>query len=435
MSRVMTRDWFRPYGTNSEQLKSAGEVLPAPTTPRLSLTGRFSGLVVVMLIAFVVLGPLLWRQDPNTQWLSQISAGPSLGSKALLVEDQDVWQPDPGVTEAAVVSAHTEFVRLQWPRTQGRAYQVFRNLAEQAGLGVPLATIEHGYYQDSLQLRPRAYRYSIVDSASGELRFQLEARPVPAISRFETELQGLPTLDNKVEPQWLKLPAHPLGTDALGRDMLARLMAGGQTSLLVGIVAPLLFISLGCAYGAVAASLGGWVDNLAMRLVDFVIALPFLLFMILLRVAFGIGPGEDGVLPLIVAMVVMSWTGSARLIRGQVLSLRQQPYVEAARLAGMGQLQIIVRHMLPNLWPLILVSFSFAVPSAIFTEAFLSFIGLGVAPPSTSWGAQCNDGMKTLLSQPLQLLLPAAMISTSVLAFNLLGDALRDAGDRRKQEA
>ncbi len=130
-------------------------------------------------------------------------------------------------------------------------------------------------------------------------------------------------------------------------------------------------------------------------------------------------------------MLMLSWPGSARLIRGQVLALRGQAFVEAAKLAGVSTSRVILRHMLPNVLPMILVAFSFAIPQAIFTEAFLSFIGMGVSPPTTSWGALCNDGIKTLLSHPRQLLLPALFISVSVLAFNLLGDALRDATVRR----
>ena len=130
-------------------------------------------------------------------------------------------------------------------------------------------------------------------------------------------------------------------------------------------------------------------------------------------------------------MLLLSWPGSARLVRGQVLALRSQAFIDSARLSGRSAPFILYRHILPNVLPVILVAFSFAIPSAIFTEAFLSFIGMGVSPPSTSWGAMCNDGIKTLLSNPRQLLLPAMMISIAVLAFNTLGDALRDATDRR----
>ena len=225
------------------------------------------------------------------------------------------------------------------------------------------------------------YRYTIADADTGLLLLSREVRPEAAMSVFEAQLQGLiPVTNNKT--QWVEIPGHPLGTDALGRDILARLMAGGRTSLFVGVVAPLLFITFGCIFGAIAGLMGGWVDQLAMRFVDFVVALPFLLFMILFRVAFGIGPGENGIMPLIVAMLVLSWPGSARLIRGQVLALRSQPFVEASRIAGVSTSRIILRHMLPNVLPMILVAFSFAIPQAIFTEAFLSFIGMGVSPVS-----------------------------------------------------
>jgi oligopeptide transport system permease protein len=332
-----------------------------------------------------------------------------------------------------VHDANTEFVRLQWPQIEGvRRYRVYRASAHKAGLGLAIAETDKAYYQDQLQLSYQIYRYTIADADSGLLLLAREVRPEAAISLFEAQLQGLvPVGKSGRQAKWLEMPGHPLGTDALGRDILARLMAGGRTSLFVGVVAPLLYISFGCIFGAIAGLAGGWVDQVAMRFVDFVVALPFLLFMILFRVAFGIGPGENGIMPLIVAMLMLSWPGSARLIRGQVLALRGQAFVEAAKLAGVSTSRVILRHMLPNVLPMILVAFSFAIPQAIFTEAFLSFIGMGVSPPTTSWGALCNDGIKTLLSHPRQLLLPALFISVSVLAFNLLGDALRDATDRR----
>jgi len=164
---------------------------------------------------------------------------------------------------------------------------------------------------------------------------------------------------------------------------------------------------------------------------DFVIALPFLLFMILLRIAFGIAPGESGIAPLVIALVLLSWPSTARLVRGQVLQLREEPYVDAARLAGAGNFYLVVRHLLPNMLGVILVTLTFAIPNAIFTEAFLSFIGMGVTPPATSWGAMSSDGVQHLFVHPSELILPAVCISVTVLAFNLLGDALRDAVDIR----
>jgi oligopeptide transport system permease protein len=166
-----------------------------------------------------------------------------------------------------------------------------------------------------------------------------------------------------------------------------------------------------------------------------VVALPFLLFMILFKVAFGIGPGESGVGPMLVAMVLLGWPSPARLVRGQVLALRNLPYVQAARLMGAGTGYIVLRHMTPNVLGVLLVSLSFAIPSAIFTEAFLSFIGLGVVPPTPSWGSLCNDGIRSMLTHPHELVVPATFISLTVLAFNLLGDGLRDALDVRTEPA
>lgn len=398
-----------------------------------SPTVVIAGAAVVLLVVFVTLGPQLWRQDPAQQWLSLTSQGPLPSQWAVVVDDHGQWQPRRKVRRLTVRAANTEYVRLQWPVLPDvERYQIYRGPADEPGIGLPLGTTANGHYEDVLQLRRQIYRYTVVDADRGLQLFALDVRPKVAISLFEAQLQGLvPVSVGDIYPEYVELPGHPLGTDALGRDILARLMAGGQTSLFVGVVAPLLYISFGCLLGAVAGFAGGWVDQATMRLVDFVIALPFLLFMILLRVAFGIGPGENGIFPLIIAMLILSWPGTARLIRGQVLSLRQQPFVEAARLAGLSNLHIIFRHVFPNVLPLILVAFSFAIPQAIFTEAFLSFIGMGVAPPTTSWGALCNDGIKTLLSHPRQLLLPALMISISVLAFNILGDALRDLTDKR----
>ncbi len=406
--------------------------LPKMATPAVVM----SALVVIALLLFVSVGPMVWRQDPSLQWLSQISAGPSGPHAARLISESGAWQPPAAEAPQTLIvhDANTEFVRLQWPKLDGiKRYRIYRSSAHKAGLGLAIAETDNAYYQDQLQLSYQIYRYTIADAETGLLLLAREVRPEAAISLFEAQLQGLVPvgLTEGSQGQWVELPGHPLGTDALGRDILARLMAGGRTSLFVGVVAPLLYISFGCIFGAIAGLAGGWVDQVAMRFVDFVVALPFLLFMILFRVAFGIGPGENGIMPLIVAMLMLSWPGSARLIRGQVLALRGQAFVEAAKLAGVSTSRTILRHMLPNVLPMILVAFSFAIPQAIFTEAFLSFIGMGVSPPTTSWGALCNDGIKTLLSHPRQLLLPAFFISVSVLAFNLLGDALRDATDRR----
>jgi oligopeptide transport system permease protein len=207
------------------------------------------------------------------------------------------------------------------------------------------------------------------------------------------------------------------------------LIHGARTSMLVGLTAPLLFITLGAFYGAAAGLLGNWIDNGLMRIADFVVALPFLLFMILFRVAMGIESGESGLLPMVLAMILLSWPSAARLVRGQVLQLRSSAFVLSARMAGASNLYLIRRHLLPNVLPLLLVSLSFAIPQAIFTEALLSFIGMGVVPPTPSWGSLCNEGIRSMLTHPHELIVPALAISTAVLAFNVLGDALSDAMD------
>ena len=208
-------------------------------------------------------------------------------------------------------------------------------------------------------------------------------------------------------------------------------MAGARVSLFIGIGAPLCFVLFGVFFGSVAGFIGGKTDQVMMRFADFVVALPFLLFMILFKIAFGIGPGESGVMPMLVALVLLMWPATARLVRGQILQIREQGYISASQLLGAKTHYLILRHMLPNTLGVVLVTLTFAIPSAIFTEAFLSFIGMGVAPPTPSWGSMSNEGIKTMLTTPHELIFPAALISTTVLAFNLLGDGLRDALDAR----
>jgi oligopeptide transport system permease protein len=252
------------------------------------------------------------------------------------------------------------------------------------------------------------------------------------ITRREAERRGLMAVDAQIEyGHEFKLGLHPLGTDYLGRDMLARLMHGARVSLFIGLFAPILYILFGVLYGSIAGFVGGMTDQLMMRFADFVVALPFLLFMILFKIVFGIGPGESGIMPMLVAMVVLLWPAAARLVRGQVLQIREEGYIGASRLLGAKTPYLLLRHMIPNTMGVILVTVTFAVPSAIFTEAFLSFIGMGVAPPTPSWGSMCNEGIKTMLTHPHELIFPALFISITVLAFNLLGDGLRDALDAR----
>ena len=403
--------------------------------------------IVIALLLFTIVGPWIWRVDPAVQDLDQISQAPGTDRRAIIVEDYQPWD---GVSLLSDVTglhlaqpANSQAVRLRWDALPGATgHRVYRNLfpvGPELAFGVPLAEFYDNqtlYFEDRLDLRPGRYYYSLVALDS---RGQL----LESYETLEVQVQRVTTLDEAVatglidEDSGLQvgdqvlLNLHPLGTDYLGRDMLARLMAGARVSLFIGIGAPFLFVLFGLAYGSVAGFLGGRVDAVMMRFADFVVALPFLLFMILFKIAFGIGPGESGVFPMLVALVILMWPATARLVRGQILQIREQGYIAASRLLGAKTNYLVLRHMIPNTMGVVLVTLTFAIPNAIFIEAFLSFIGMGVAPPTPSWGSMSNEGIKNMLTYPHELIFPALLISITVLAFNLLGDGLRDALDAR----
>jgi oligopeptide transport system permease protein len=406
----------------------------------------FSLYIVIGLLIFTILGPMIWQVNPAAQDLDQLSRPPLADRSATLVGPYQAWDgysAAPGAGLRLAEPATTQSVRLLWDPMPGAAtYRVYRNIfAMEPGdaLGLPMAetlTADVRHFEDRLDLRPQTYHYTVVamDEQGGRMpqRETIEVDVTRVITIEEAVARGIVASDD--DPQVgdaVRLALHPLGTDYLGRDMLARLMHGARVSLFIGIVAPVLFVLFGVVYGSTAGFLGGRPDHALMRFADFVIALPFLLFMILFKIAFGIGPGESGILPMVVALVLLSWPATARLVRGQILQVREEGYVSAARLLGARTNYLVMRHMIPNTMGVILVTLTFAVPSAIFTEAFLSFIGMGVAPPTPSWGSMCNEGIKTMLTYPHELIFPAALISITVLAFNLLGDGLRDALDAK----
>ena len=418
----------------------------------------FSLYLVIALLAFTLAGPLLWRVDPAVPDLDQISVPPGAGRAVTVVEERAPWMGvsaplTPAASGAGTLGAPetlavagwatTRAVRLHWSSVPGAAgYRVYRSIFDpepDGALGLPIADVlnpANVSFEDRLDLKPLLYHYSIAAlNAAGEESAAYVSLAV-AVTRVITAEEALQkglvqSIDDAAPGDVLKLPLHPLGTDYLGRDMLARLMHGARVSLFIGIVAPFAFVLLGILYGSVAGFMGGRVDQALMRFADFVVALPFLLFMILFRILFDVQPGDDSIFPMMVAMVLLSWPAAARLVRGQILQIREEGYIGASRLLGAKTNYLVLRHMIPNTMGVILVTLTFAVPSAIFTEAFLSFIGMGVAPPTPSWGSMCNEGLKTMLTTPHELIAPAALISVTVLAFNLLGDGLRDALDAR----
>lgn len=225
---------------------------------------------------------------------------------------------------------------------------------------------------------------------------------------------------------WQWNMSHWLGTDQLGRDVLARQLYGARISLTVAFVATLVNFFIGVFYGGLAGYLGGKADTIMMRIVEVISTIPLTLYVILIMVVFN-----SGFLSVVLAIGSVYWVDMARIVRGQILTLKQQDYVAAARTMGASTPRILVRHLLPNSVGPILVTLTMLIPSAIFIESFMSFIGLGVTPPEASWGTLTSEAVETLRAYPYQLFFPAAAISLTMFAFNFLGDGLRDALDPR----
>lgn len=222
---------------------------------------------------------------------------------------------------------------------------------------------------------------------------------------------------------------HWFGTDKLGRDVFTRVWIGGRVSIIVGLIGAFIDVCVGLLYGGIAGYFGGKVDNIMMRILEILVSVPYLVLVVLVSMIFG-----KGIRSLIIAMTLTGWCYMARLVRGQILQIKSQDYILAAKALGTSPFKIITKHLIPNTLGVIIVAITFDIPSFIFGEAFLSYIGLGVQSPMTSWGALASDAQQNMAFYPYQLFFPALMISLTMLSFQLLGDGLRDALDPKLRQ-
>ena len=219
------------------------------------------------------------------------------------------------------------------------------------------------------------------------------------------------------------------GTDEFGRSMFDRVWVGTRVSLYIALLATALDIVIGMSYGAISAYYGGGVDNVMQRIIEVLVGIPSLVVIILMMLIL-----EPGIIAITLALTITGWTSSARLIRGQVLSLKEQEFFLASRSLGAGTFRLIAKHLIPNVFYIVIITLMFTVPSAVFFEAFLSFIGLGIQPPNASLGALINDGADQMRFYPYLLIFPAIVLALITISFRLLGDGLRDALDPRMRK-
>lgn len=342
------------------------------------------------------------------------------------------------------------------PAMMGLAFIIFLVLAAVFG---PLAS-PYSYFEQNLELSnlPPTYRpYTVGDdrlvhvntsnlslyevSAEGGITGLLRPDDRDMVNRKSTwDINGQEVvLDYGQRPAVLTINGvvaksgglslnkrNPFGTDQLGRDVLVRQLYGARISLMVAAAAVLTNFVIGVIYGGISGLLGGRVDAVMMRFVEIVATIPLTLYVILMMVVL-----QSGLLSVVLAIGTVYWVDMARVVRGQILTLKSQDYVAAARTMGASTSRILFKHLLPNAFGPILVTLTMLIPSAIFIESFMSFIGLGVTPPQASWGTLTSEAVETLRAYPHQLFFPAVAISLTMLAFNFLGDGLRDALDPR----
>lgn len=294
--------------------------------------------------------------------------------------------------------------------------ELFQPLRRDIAATPPMARASVSYWQDAV----RRFKKSKLALLGLTIVFFLFAAAIfgPMISPYTYRDQDLE--NGNRPPSW----AHPFGTDLLGRDLMTRVLYGARISLSIGIVSSAVALTVGVLYGGVSGLSGGRVDEVMMRIVDIIWGVPLLLVVIMLMVVLS-----PGLTTIFLTFGMVYWLGMARIVRGQILSLKEREYVLAARTLGASPLRVLLRHLVPNTMGPIIITVTLDVPQAIFLEAFLSYIGLGVSAPMASWGVLASDGVNAIRSYPWQLFFPAVAICMAMLGFNFVGDGLRDALD------
>ena len=378
----MKRNWEALQQTNEERERIwrkprsfAGDVWSRFRKKPTAIAGF---LIIVLLVLFSVLGPLFTGKSYSEQDLNAANIAPRI--KVFETPDGNGWLYITQSMKLLRVSAEGDF---------GEQLSKLREDSERQML--------------------------IFDYEGSEIGLYYGKKPYLVVNPDTLVIAKSRRIRNR---------DYLLGTDSLGRDILTRLMYGSRVSLVVAFVAVIVNLLIGILYGGVSGYLGGNVDEFMMRIVDIISTIPLTLYVILIMVLLGSGLGS-----IIVALGSVYWVGMARVVRGQVLSLKQQEFVLAARTIGSSTSTILFRHLIPNAMGAILVTATMLIPSAIFMEAFLGFLGIGLKPPLASLGTMCNDATENLRSCPYQLFIPAFVIVLIMFAFNFVGDGLRDALD------
>ena len=354
-----------------------------------NLMAMFGLIMVFLIVIFAVFGPLITGYDYREQATDYTNLPPKL----------DVYQ----VTEDKYVFLNKAYWLLLVDEDGTLIERLDRIRVD--------AVNKIYYYEYEGEEIAVDFSYRVLPNYEGDIDYTVTYQGVEVTHPSET-------LHNKL---------YVLGTDHLGRDILTRLMYGARISLTVAIVAALVNLLIGVAYGSISGFLGGRADDIMMRIVDIINSIPLVIYVILLMVLLN----KSNIWTIILALGTVYWVGMARLVRAQIISLKDQEFVLAARVIGVKQSKIISRHLIPNALGPIIVSLTMSIPSAIFTEAFLSFIGIGMSPPAASWGTMTNEAISQLDVYLYQMLCPAISIAITVLSFNFLGAGLRSALDPR----